>query len=462
MKHQTLTFIANHLFWKTCILFCLLTGAFNACKEPAGTDETAQEQPNVIIIFADDLGYGDLGCYGNPTIRTRNLDRMAEEGVKFTQFYVASPVCTPSRAALLTGCYPKRVGLHKHVLFPDYTTGINPDELTLAEILKEKGYATACIGKWHLGHQKKFLPPQHGFDHFFGVPFSNDMSRKEQGLMGNSKYKFLLPVIQQNDTVELDPDQRYLTKRYTEDAIQFIESNRNNPFFLYLPHSMPHIPIYASDKFEGKSSRGKYGDTIEEIDWSVGEILKTIERLNLSEKTLVIFTSDNGPWLSYRTEGGSAGPLRNGKGTTFEGGMREPCIMWWPGLIPKGKVCMEITSTMDILPTIAHLTGSKLPESYLIDGENIYELIENPDSMIFNERLFYYYSSQGNPEAIRKGKWKFSTRKGREELYNLHEDIAEKFNLSDQFPELVIELKNALLQFDEELEKQARPVGTIN
>ncbi|UCG26689.1 MAG: sulfatase [Bacteroidales bacterium] len=433
----------------------------SSCAAPDKRATEANGLPNFIIIFTDDLGFGDLGCYGNPTIRTTNLDRMAEEGLKFTQFYVASPVCTPSRAALLTGCYPKRVGLHKHVLFPDYTTGINPDEITLAELLQEQGYTTACIGKWHLGHQRRFLPPQHGFDHFFGIPFSNDMSRQEQVIMGNTTYKYELPVILENDTIELDPDQRWITRRLTEDAVRFIKENKDNPFFLYMPHPMPHIPVYASSDFTGKSRRGRYGDTVEEIDWSVGEILDVLDELGLSDNTLVVFTSDNGPWLSYKTLGGSAGPLRNGKGTTYEGGMREPCIMWWPGKIPAGEVCMEITTSMDIFPTIAYLSNSTLPVNTIIDGADIHDLLEHPDSAIFNDRIFYYYSSYGFPEAIRSGPWKLSVRNDNIELYNLDEDISEKYNLKDQYPDLVDELRKKLFEFDNELERQARPIGTI-
>lgn len=416
---------------------------------------------NIIIIFADDLGYGDMSCYGNPTLRTPNLDRMAAEGAKFTQFYVASPVCTPSRAALLTGCYPKRVGLHEHVLFPYSRKGINPDELTIAEMLKEKGYTTACIGKWHLGHQEKFLPLQHGFDHYFGLPFSNDMSKKEQAKRGNDKYKYELPVIRGNDTIELDPDQSLLTKRLTEDALRFIRENKDNPFFLYFPHPMPHIPIYASADFKGKSPRGLYGDTVEEIDWSVGEILKVLRKYKIDTQTLVIFTSDNGPWLPFKTHGGSAGPLRGGKGTTFEGGMREPCILWWPGHIPPGTICTEITSTMDILPTIAHIVGYDLPEGLKIDGEDIHDLLENPELKKFDNREFYYYSQMGEIEAIRQGPWKLFKKGEIIELYNIEEDISEKYDLASEYPDLVKKLIDELKKFDEELTRSARPVGEL-
>ena len=301
--------------------FFLFLSLFYGCSAPV---DVGNKNPNVIIIFADDLGYGDLGCYGNPTIRTPNLDLMAQEGMKFTQFYVPSPVCSPSRSALLTGCYPKRVSLHKHVLFPNYDYGINKDEVLLSEMLKKKGYKTAIYGKWHLGHQKEFLPLQHGFDEYYGIPFSNDMSRKEQVEAGNLEYKYFLPLISGNDTIELDPDQSQFTRDFTLKAVDFIKSNSKNNFFVYLPHPMPHIPIYASDAFQN-SKRGDYGNTIEEIDWSVGKILKVLKDEGISNNTLVIFTSDNGPWLKYKTRGGSAGPLRDGKGTTWEGGMREPC-----------------------------------------------------------------------------------------------------------------------------------------
>lgn len=423
--------------------------------------ERLPEKPNIVLIMADDLGYGDMSCYGNPTLRTPNLDRMAAEGIKFTQFYVAAPVCTPSRAALLTGCYPKRVGLHQHVLFPHSEKGIHSNEITLAEMCKEKGYKTACIGKWHLGHQEKFLPLQHGFDHYFGLPFSNDMSKKEQIKSGNTKYKYELPVIWGNDTIELDPDQTQLTKRLTEDALRFIEEKKAKSFFLYLAHPMPHIPIYASENFQGISVRGPYGDTVEEIDWSVGEILKVLREYKIDTHTLVIFTSDNGPWLQFKTHGGSAGPLRDGKGTTYEGGMREPCIMWWPEHIPAGTICTEITSAMDILPTIAHLVDYKLPESLKIDGEDIHDLLEDPELKKFDNREFYYYSQMGEIEAIRQGPWKLFKKGEVIELYNIEEDISEKYNLAPEHPDLVKELMHQLETFDEELTRSARPVGEL-
>lgn len=438
----------------------VLLSFMQACTGEGSKNDKAS-LPNIIIIFGDDLGYGDLGCYGNPTLRTPNLDRMAAEGAKFTQFYVAAPVCTPSRAALLTGCYPKRVGLHEHVLFPHSKKGINPDELTLAEMLKEKGYTTACVGKWHLGHQEKFLPLQHGFDHYFGLPFSNDMSKKEQAKRGNDKYKYELPVIRGNDTIELDPDQSQLTKRLTEDALRFIRENKNKQFFLYFPHPMPHIPIYASEDFQGKSRRGLYGDVIEEIDWSVGEILRVLKENKMDTRTLVIFTSDNGPWLQFKTHGGSAGPLRDGKGTTFEGGMREPCIMWWPEHIPLGRICTEITSTVDILPAIAHLVDYELPKGLKIDGEDIHDLLEDPELKKFDNREFYYYSQMGEIEAIRQGPWKLFKKGEVIELYNIEEDISEKYNLAPEHRDLVKELMHQLETFDEELTRSARPAGVI-
>ncbi|MFC2097676.1 sulfatase [Bacteroidota bacterium] len=419
------------------------------------------ELPNIIIIFADDLGYGDLSCYGHPTIRTPNLDEMAATGIRFTQFYVAAPVSTPSRAALLTGCYPKRVGLHQHVLFPHSVTGLNQEENTIADLLKQKDYSTACIGKWHLGHQEKFLPEQHGFDYYYGLPFSNDMSKAYQNLRGNMKYKYELPVIRGKDTLELDPDQTKLTKQLTEEALKFIRKNKNNPFFLYFPHPMPHIPIHSSENFNGKSIRGDYGDVIEEIDWSVGQIISALEELNIDENTIIMFTSDNGPWLPYKTDGGSAGLLRDGKGTTYEGGMREPCIIKWPAKIPKAKVCTNVISSMDLLPTIAEITGIKLGEKNKIDGISITKSLYKPETEHNSDRLLYYYSSQGILEGVRKNEWKLLIKKDKTELYNLNHDPSEKYNLYKKFPNIVEELGIRMTEFDKQLEQEARQVGTL-
>jgi len=414
--------------------------------------------PNFIIVFADDLGYGDLACYGHPTIRTPNLDRLANEGIKFTQFYVASPVSTPSRAALLTGAYPKRIGLHKHVIFPNYKTGINSDETTIAELLKQKDYKTACIGKWHLGHLEKFLPENHGFDYYYGLPFSNDMSKAYQNSRGRKDYKYLLPVIQGKDTIELDPDQRTLTKRLTKEALNFIRMNKKNKFFLYFPHPMPHIPIFSSEEFEGKSMRGKYGDVIEEIDWSVGEIVKLLDEMNISDNTFIMFTSDNGPWLAYKKEGGSAGLLRDGKGTTYEGGVREPCIIKWPAKIPAGKICNEVLSSMDIFPTIAGITNIKMSDNK-IDGVNIEKQLYSPEENFNNKRVLYYYSSQGFIEGIRYGDMKLIVKNDKKELFNLNEDPGEQYNLATDMPDLVENLYSMMINFDSIMEQEARPIG---
>lgn len=309
------------------------------------------EQPNIVIIFTDDLGYGDVGVYGHPTIRTPNLDRMAEEGMKFTQFYSGAPVCTPSRAALLTGRLPVRNGMMSkelRVLFPFSAKGLAPEEITIAEALKDKGYATAAIGKWHLGQESPYLPTDQGFDSYFGIPYSNDMNHS--GMPP-------IPLMQGEKIIEQPADQRTLTKRYTEHSLSFIQKNKDRPFFLYLAHTFPHIPLYASDEFRGASSRGLYGDVVEEIDWSTGQILNELKKQGLAKNTLVFFTSDNGPWLTEKQEGGSAGLLRNGKGTTWEGGMREPAIAWWPGTIQPGQVSQSLATTMDLFTTSLELAG---------------------------------------------------------------------------------------------------------
>lgn len=323
---------------------------------PLGAAMAAEtsKTPNVVLVFADDLGYADLSCYGAKGYRTPNLDRLAAEGVKFTDFYVPQAVCSASRTALLTGCYPNRVGI-LGALGPKNRHGINDDETTLGEVFKSRGYATAIYGKWHLGHHPQFLPPRHGFDEYFGLPYSNDMWPKHP----EAKHAFPdLPLIEGEKTIALNPDQSQLTTQYAEHAVSFIERHRDQPFFVYLAHSMPHVPLFVSDKYQGRTERGLFGDVIEEVDWSVGQILATLEKLKLDEQTLVIFTSDNGPWLSYGDHAGSAEPLREGKGTSFDGGVREPCVMRWPGRIPPGAVCHEPAMTIDLLPTLAKLIGA--------------------------------------------------------------------------------------------------------
>jgi arylsulfatase A-like enzyme len=415
------------------------------------------KQPNVIIIYTDDMGYGDLGCYGNPTIRTPHLDRMANEGIKFSQFYVASPVCTPSRSALMTGCYPKRIGLHQHVLFPYSKKGLNPKEETIATLLKNSGYATGCFGKWHLGHQPEFLPPNHGFQEFKGYPFSNDMSRAEQYKLGRkTDYGYELPVVHQTDTVEMAPDQRLSTRRVTNNAVAFIKKHKKHPFFMYVAHPMPHIPIYSSDEFKGRSARGRYGDTIEEIDWSVGQIMETLEKLNLEENTLVFFASDNGPWKVYGVEGGSSGPLRGAKGTTWEGGMRVPFIAWWPKTL-KPDHNTSVLTNMDILPTVVELAGAQMPKS-TIDGHSFKPVLMD-ETASWKAQPFLYYSSRGTLEGIRKGAWKLLHQKEKWYLFNIQEDISEAYNLYKKRPEKVKELQQLMEQMDKQITEGAREVG---
>ncbi len=391
-----------------------------------GQNRASANGPNFVIIFTDDQGYADIGCYGAEGFETPNLDRMAAEGMRFTDFYVGAPICSPSRAALLTGCYPQRVSIPR-VLFPDDRIGLNPCEITIADILKSKGYATACIGKWHLGHLPQFLPTRQGFDYYFGLPYSNDMKP--------------LPLMEGEQVLEQKTDQSQLTRRYTEKALDFIRKNAHRPFFLYLPHTMPHVPLAVSDRFKGKSKRGLYGDVIMEIDWSVGEILKALKELNLDRKTLVIFTSDNGPWLTMGKNGGSAKPLRDGKLTTYEGGLRVPCIVRQPGTIPAGYVCRELATTMDLLPTFAALVGARVPQDRKIDGKNIWPLLTNPDAKSPHKAFFYYLETQ--LEAVRSGKWKLILpHKHRDKpvpmaLYDLENDIGEQTDVSAQHPQVV-------------------------
>ncbi|MEW6304920.1 MAG: sulfatase [Verrucomicrobiota bacterium] len=390
----------------------LLGGAFATAAEEA--------KPNIVLIVADDLGYGDLGCYGATTIATPRLDRMAKEGMRFTDFYVAAPFCSPSRAALLTGRLPARCGV-PYVLFPAEHTGLPPDEVTIAEVLRERGYATACIGKWHLGWDQPLRPMRQGFDIFFGLPYSNDSSEWTVGepfmqVMGLEP----LPLMDGDRVVEAPVKQATLTKRYTERAVRFIRENRERPFFLYLPHTMPHIPQYASKEFAGKSKGGLYGDAVEEVDWSVGVILDTLRELKLGERTLVIFKSDNGavvrpaqaaakkaaPKSRFpgRDLGGSNGDLRGSKGTTFEGGIRVPCLAWWPGQAPAGKVISETVSAMDLLPSFAKLVGAKLSANRVLDGQDVSDLLRGQPLDLSGRMLFHYFGYQ--LQAVREGRWK--------------------------------------------------------
>lgn len=386
-----------------------------------------ERRPNFVIIFVDDLGYQDVGCFGSPSISTPNVDRMARQGRKFTSFYV-QPVCTPSRAALLTGCYPMRVGL-PNVLGAKAETGINSREITLAELLKEQGYATACIGKWHLGHHPQFLPTRHGFDFYFGLPYSNDMDKNGAPP---------IPLIRGEKIIEQPANLNTLTQRYTAEAVKFVEANRDRPFFLYLPHTMVHVPLAVSDAFRGRSKRGLYGDAVEEIDWSTGRILDTLARLGLDDNTLVLFTSDNGPWLKQGANGGCALPLRDGKGTTYEGGVRVPCVVRWPGKIPAQTVCDEMTTEMDILPTFARLAGTNEPTDRIIDGRDIWPLMAGTKGAVSpHETLFFY---RGNRlEAVRSGKWKLILPHDSMPLalYDLHADIGETTDLSAAYPSIV-------------------------
>lgn len=461
--------------------------------------EQQRDLPNIILIFMDDLGYGDLSCNGALDYRTAHLDRLATEGVRFTNFLSAQAVCSASRAALMTGCYPNRLGVHG-ALFPNAKVGLSPDEMTIAELLKQKNYITAAFGKWHLGDNKAFLPLQQGFDEYFGIPYSNDMwpvwydgkpATPEQG----RKYQFPpLPLIEGNEKVgevkTLD-EQGLLTQKLTQRAIDFIKKNKKKPFFLYLPHPMPHVPIAASPNFKGKSKQGLYGDVMMEMDWSVGEIMKTLSENRLDNNTLVIFTSDNGPWSNFGNHAGSSGGFREGKGTTFEGGQRVPCIMRWKGVIPAGLVCNQLTSTIDILPTLGALTHTKLPPSR-IDGVNMLPILRG--DMLYEPRKYFYYYYQKNAlQAVRRDNWKLVLEhKGRSyvgqlpgdngfpgdapeniergmALYDLRRDPAEAYDVQKKYPDILIELLKVAEQARDDLGddltkkegKNRRPIGKV-
>lgn len=422
--------------------------------------QSSDRPPNIVVIFCDDLGYGDLGCFGHPSIATPHLDRLAHEGQKWTEFYVAACVCTPSRAALQTGRYPIRSGMcssKRRVLFPDSKGGLPSDEVTIAEVLKKKGYATHAIGKWHLGHLPRYLPMQHGYDTYFGIPYSNDMDSVRTAPRGKAKFwepkveYWNVPLLRGEKIVERPADQTTITRRYTEECVKLIRANRNRPFFIYLAHSLPHVPLFVSTKFSGVSRRGLYGDVVEEIDWSVGQITAALREEGLADHTLVVFTSDNGPWLAFDTHGGSAGLLRDGKGSTWEGGMREPTIFWWPGKIKPGVV-REMGSTLDLLPTIAALCGGELPAGRKMDGYDLASVLFGTGKSPRNE-LFYYHGEE--VFAVRLGDFKahFKTKTsyvGQKRavvhdpplLFHLRHDPSEKHDVASRFPEVLSRIRS--------------------
>ncbi|MFA6126911.1 MAG: sulfatase [Bacteroidales bacterium] len=447
-----------------------LTGLFSLGLLAGCAQKQDPATPNVVLIFMDDMGYGDLTCYGAPSgYRTPNIDRLAASGLRFTQFYSAQAVSTASRAGLMTGCYPNRIGL-TGAINHNARHGINENEMTMAELLKQKGYATGMVGKWHLGHLKPFLPLQNGFDEFLGLPYSNDMW--PVGYQGYAYVDSLankdkpvpyppLPLIAGNDTIQYMKslaDQDDLTTRYTERAVTFIKKNKKDPFFLYFAHSMVHTPLAVSKKFQGKSKQGRFGDVMMEVDWSVGEIMKTLDDLGLTDNTLVIFTSDNGPWLNFGAHAGNTAGLREGKGVSFEGGQRVPCIMRWPDVIPAGTVTGQLASTIDLFPTFASITGTSMP-IHMIDGVDISPILRG-DFECEPRQDFYYYYNRNSLEAVRSGNWKlvmphpyrsyigvmprddgkpgpYASGISDTCLYDLRRDPGERYDVKAIYPEIV-------------------------
>lgn len=447
----------------------------------------AQEQkPNIIIINCDDLGYGDLSSLGATGYQTPAIDQMARQGMLFTDFSVTNPVCTPSRAGLLTGRYPQRWGYKKGVFFPNNKNGLPPSELTIAEILKNEGYATAIIGKWHLGHKPKYLPTKQGFDYYFGIPYSNDMyhdgdmpmaknakilegytiedykslSGKNLTYKKGNVFKNKVPLMKNDEVIEWPIDQSLLTKRYTEESLKFINTHSDKPFFLYLAHTMPHVPLFVSSKFDGKTQRGLYGDVIEEIDWSVDEILTFLTEKKMIKNTLVIFMSDNGPWLVKKENGGSAGSLRGGKMSTYEGGLRVPFIAWWPGKIPKNTINNNHITALDILPTVANITGAKIPKEITIDGINITKQLMGKKDKSIKRRFFISTFGSTKDQMIRIDNWKYristnaKNKKPLIELFNLKEDPYEKINQIKERPKKAKKMAEAFEIYIEKIQSK--------
>jgi arylsulfatase A len=456
---------ASRHWWLTLALLAVLLCSFTLGRAAGAA------KPNFVIILIDDMGYGDIGPFGSKLNRTPNLDRMAAEGMKLTSFY-AAPVCTPSRAQLMTGCYAKRVSMPE-VIFPACPTGLSANEHTVASLLKSQGYATMAIGKWHLGDQPEFLPTRRGFDHYLGLPYSNDMGGSTNAQTkaaakkkndNEARPRPPLPLLRDEKVIEAPADQDTLTARYTAEAVKFITANQDRPFFLYLPHTAVHVPLHPGAAFQGKSANGKYGDWVEEVDWSVGRVLDTLRELKLTERTLVIFTSDNGPWLMQAKRGGVAGPLRGGKGTTWEGGVREPTIAWWPGKIPARTLCDAPLSEMDVLPTFVNLAGGEVPADRRIDGQDIWPLLSGQTKTSPHDALFYFNALK--LEAVRAGPWKLAIApqgtgmpKGAAQpvphtgprLYNLDADIGETTDVAARNPEVVARLQKLVQQMDADL-----------
>lgn len=452
------------------IVFILFLMTICIGRSACGTESA---KPNIVVIFIDDLGYADIGPFGATKQKTPNLDRMAAEGMKLTSFY-AAPVCSVSRAQLLTGCYGVRVSVPA-VFFPGNANGLHPAEVTIAERLKELGYATACVGKWHLGDQPEFLPMKQGFDRYFGIPYSNDMQKKPLGGIER-----VSPLLRDGKVVELltDEQQSRIVERYTNEATEIIRENKDRPFFLYFPHSAVHTPIHPGEAFRGKSANGRFGDWVEEVDWSVGRVLETLRELKLDEKTLVLFTSDNGPWLTKGSDGGSALPLRGGKGSTWEGGVRVPTIARWPGKIKPGSECDAVAGTIDLMPTAVSLAGGSIPVDSVIDGRDISPLLFGTSNV--SQREAHYYFSGYKLQAVRQGPWKLALTMQPEphlkqsksdamtnpRLYNIDTGIGEQTNLAEEHPEIVSRLTALADKINTEIGGEnptsRRPAGLVS